>query len=90
MDRLKACPFCRNDIVSDKNMETIRVARVPRIRDGFGMLLDFPEVEFYVKCNRCGARSGSTFAGHNELMKRDTTEEEARQIAVQKWNKRYN
>ena len=85
---LNSCPFCGNDIVSDKNMATLKLVRIPRKKNGFGLDLEYPQVEYYVKCGYCGARSGSIFAGYNALTKRTITEEQAREIAISKWDNR--
>lgn len=44
---------------------------------------------FFVKCANCGSSGGSGIAGYYALIKKEVTEEEARQIAIRKWNKRY-
>lgn len=47
------------------------------------------QTRFFAECTKCGSTGGSGIAGYNSLIKHTTTEEEAMQIAIDKWNKRF-
>lgn len=85
---LRSCPFCGNNINSKTNMETLRVEKIPRKKDGYGLDLEHPQTEYFVKCGRCGAKSGSVFAGYYPLTQTAISEERGLRMAIEKWDKR--
>ena len=79
---LRECPFCGNDTFSDKRMDCVSLIELTRTDYGFG-LVGQPYKEFYVSCHKCGARGG---VGCSIFL----TEEEAKALAISKWNIRTN
>ena len=81
---LLPCPFCGaapgNGYLSVMLQETKRETTV------YGLRVS-PFTEYRVKCGGCGAAAGCGESGLT-AMGRTVTEEEARQIAVDKWNRR--
>lgn len=84
---LKRCPFCGNDIISDKNMASLRIIERTKDTFGYGFKCD-PYKIYFVECGKCYAKGGSAQSGYFELCKKTVTEEEALQTAIDKWNNR--
>lgn len=81
------CPFCGNASFSEYDAQGVHVKEEKRKTTGYGLPAD-PYSVFFVKCGRCGARGGQSMTGYNSLTGNTTGPEEARQRAIDKWNRR--
>lgn len=84
MELLKPCPFCGNAAQGENDYFPLRIKTGVYDICGIGVR---KEVYFAVKCNRCGAQGGMGLTGQRPNGT-NVTEQEARQIAINKWNKR--
>ena len=80
MEKLKNCPFCGSDKVI--------LQQVANNDNWTRHFEDGTHIFFAVKCSVCGAKGGVGMMGNNPLIHKTTTEAEAKQIAVSKWNQR--
>ena len=85
---LQACPFCGNAVFDRSNMQSVAVKETERKTVGYGIPADRPFMVFYVECGKCYARAGVGVSGRNGITKTTITEAQARQLAVEKWNRR--
>lgn len=81
MEKLRNCPFCGSDKVT--------LQQVSNNGNWTRHFEDGTNEYFAVKCSECGARGGVGMMGSNPLIHKTTTEEEAKQIAIRKWNRRF-
>lgn len=92
-ESLLPCPFCgaTSKEFSSKGNHRYQIVILKKYieePDSYGI----PEpirTRFFVKCTNCDSSGGSGIAGYNALIKKETTEEEAKKIAIQKWNRRF-
>lgn len=89
-DKLLGCPFCGYAETDHHHIDCVAVQEQIKTTIGWGLPAEKPYKMFYVSCGRCGARSGVGIEGYNALSGTTITEEEARQIAIDKWNMRAN
>lgn len=80
MEALKNCPFCGSG--------RITLQQVCSEGNWTNHLESSEHKYFAVKCSECNAKGGVGMSGNNPLIAKTITDEEAKQIAVQKWNKR--
>ena len=85
---LRPCPFCGNNSFSAQDMGGIHVKERERTTTGYGLPAREPYSEFYVRCGRCGALTGNVLTGYNGLTGNTISREQARQRAIDKWNRR--
>lgn len=88
IEELLSCPFCGNAETDTHHIDCVRVQEQTKTSIGWGLPADKPYKMFFVSCGRCGARSGVGIEGYNALAGCTITEEEARKIAIDKWNRR--
>ncbi len=89
MTFIKPCPFCGNtsDIHTPEGKIRMNPVRVIQTKSmNYGVPTD--EIVFRVKCQECNSMGGCGVAINNELLKTTTTEAEAIEIAIKKWNTR--
>ena len=91
-ESLLPCPFCgaTSKELSSKGTHKFRIVILKKYIEEPD-LYGIPEpirTRFFVKCTNCYSSGGSGVTGYNALIKKETTEEEARKIAIQKWNRR--
>lgn len=84
---LQPCPFCGNASFSDHDMQGVHVKESEMTSTAYGLPAD-PYSVFYVKCGRCGAQTSRIQTGYNGVTGNTTSPEEARQRAIDKWNRR--
>lgn len=84
---LQRCPFCGNISFLEKDPHAIHIKASERSTTGYGLHSD-PFTVYYVSCGRCGARSRGVQTGHNALTGTTTSAEQARQRAIDSWNRR--
>ena len=87
MDALKPCPFCGNTGDNPRDLQGVHIAEQERTAGAFGLPAE-PHKIFYVRCGRCFAQGGNGVTGYRALTGRAITEQEARQIAIDRWNRR--
>lgn len=83
---LRNCPFCGNSDTRPGNLQGLRVIR-SEVRP-WGGGISSGTAAYYVQCGKCYARGGSGVTGYNGLTGTETSEDQARQLAVKKWNSR--
>ncbi len=88
MEKLKPCPFCGNDSTDPHDLQSVDIVEGTRNTIGYGLPAPAPYKIIYVRCGQCYARTGNTATGYNALTKTTLTDEQARQIAISKWNRR--
>lgn len=91
-ESLLPCPFCGSDSkeFNDKAKHKYNLVILKKHIEepnSFGMTEPI-YTRFFAKCMHCGATGGSGSTGFNGLTKHTTTEDEAKQIAISKWNTR--
>lgn len=83
MDELKPCPFCGNSSTDPHNLQRLEII------EGKGQQWGRPAARlYYVRCGKCYAQGGNGVTGHNALTGTNTSDDRARQIAIEKWNRR--
>lgn len=83
------CPFCGNAETDEHNLDCIALQEQLQTTLGYGLPAPEPYNKlYYVRCGKCSARAGVAMSGYNALLKETITEEEAKQIAIRKWNER--
>lgn len=83
MENLKPCPFCANSSTEPHDLRRLHIV------ESEGKVWGQPANRFYyVSCGRCFARAGSGVTGYNALTGTETSDDRARQIAIEKWNTR--
>ena len=87
-ENLLPCPFCGYAETDQHYLDCIAVQEQIKKTIGWGLPAPEPYKIYYVRCGRCGAKGGPSISGYNALFKQTTTEEEARQNAIDKWNRR--
>lgn len=87
-EELSSCPFCGYAETDPHYIDCIAVQEQIKTTIGYGIPAPEPYKIYFVSCGRCGGRGGAGVSGYNALFKKTTTEEEARQIAIDKWNRR--
>lgn len=87
MEQLKPCPFCGNDSTDPHDLQRVAIVEGTKNTIGYGLPAAAPYKIIYVRCGRCYARSGNTTTERN-LFGTALTEEQARQVAISKWNRR--
>ena len=91
MEHLNPCPFCGN--TSDthtpdgKNRVLPVTLEETHFPESYGLHLTEAQY-FHVKCKLCGACGGVGVAGFNGLLNKTVTEDQAKEIAISKWNTR--
>ena len=91
-ESLIPCPFCgeTSKKFSSDGKYRLRIVLLKKYieePDCFGI----PEprrTRFFATCSKCGARGGSGVTGHIGLVDKTITEDEAKEIAIQNWNRR--
>ena len=81
---LEHCPFCGNR-EAPNDPQGVHVVEVERTAGAFG-LPSAPYKIFYVQCGRCFAKGGNGVSGTRGGV--TITEAQARQIAIDNWNRR--
>ena len=84
MEKLKPCPFCGNPQEGYNKMRPLSIRT--RNLAPYGLTIDMRI--YFVYCANCAARGGTAAAGYNGLTKTTTTDKEAEQEAIEKWNTR--
>ena len=83
MDSLRPCPFCGNGSTDPHDLQALQII------EGEGTQWGQRAARlYYVRCGSCFARGGNGVTGYNALSGRYTDDEQARQIAINKWNRR--
>lgn len=88
---IKPCPFCGNTSEERTLEGKIRMLPVTITQANpstYGLPNNPDEKYFHVRCLECGASGGMSIAGYNALVDVTITEEQAKEIAIQKWNQR--
>lgn len=90
METLKSCPFCGNTSETKTPEGKIIMTPVTMEQKKGQPMYGIPDdhIYFYVKCRKCGAKGGIGTVGYNGLTKESLTEEQAKEIAIEKWNTR--
>ena len=91
-ESLLPCPFCGTDskeFTSEgkHKYNLVVLKKYVEEPDSYGISEPI-HIRFFAKCMRCDASGGSGTTGYNGLTNHTTTEEEAKQIAIRKWNSR--
>lgn len=86
MDALKPCPFCGNTGDNPRDLQGVHIAEQERTAGAFGLPAE-PHKIYYVSCGRCFARGGNGVSGRR-ASGATVTEAQARQIAIDRWNRR--
>ena len=86
-ESLKPCPFCGNPASGYKWHEPLRISKRRETKTVYGLERE-PRNIYFVTCPHCGAQGGAGYAGHNPLINKTVTDEEARKTAIKKWNTR--
>jgi len=87
MKQLQKCPFCGNTEFSPYNLQSVQLVEQEKNKTGFGLHAE-PYKVYFVKCFRCFAMGGAGTTGDNALTGTTIDEDTARQIAIDKWNRR--
>ena len=85
---LKPCPFCGQNSIkrNAKGQKYLLPVTLEKISE---RVFKTDVVYYRVKCLRCGAEGGPGAVGHNALTDTTTTDERAKNIAIDKWNQRF-
>ena len=91
-ESLLPCPFCGTTSKEyseegKKRMQFVFLKRYVEIPECYGLSVS-QHSRYFAYCNNCHCSGGSAFTGKNELTNHTVTEEEAKQIAIEKWNRR--
>ena len=90
-ETLKSCPFCGNTSEERTPEGKIRMQPVKITQANpstYGLPNNPDEKYFHVVCGKCHACGGMGMAGYIALTNTTITEEQAKEIAIQKWNQR--
>ena len=82
---LESCPFCGNR-EAPNDLQGVHVVEVERTAGAFGLPAE-PHKIYYVQCGRCFARGGNGVSGRR-ASGATVTEAQARQFAIDLWNRR--
>ena len=81
--KLLNCPFCGNSDFSEHSGKSIQVVKIERPEAIYAA-----QTVYFVRCHNCYAQAGCGVPGYNGLTGTTTTDDQARQIAIDKWNQR--
>lgn len=83
MESLKPCPFCGNNSADPGDLQALRM--VEDTCSSYGLYTDRL---YFIRCGKCFSQGGSGVTGYNGLTGTRTDDEQARRIAINKWNRR--
>lgn len=91
-ESLLPCPFCGTTSKEHSSeglytYQTVILKKYIEEPASYGIAEPI-RIRYFAKCTKCDSCGGSGYTGYNTLIDHTTTDEEAKQIAIQKWNSR--